>query len=137
MPGLSVELAARYGAPVVATNDVRFLQPEDFEAHEARVCIHEGRTLDDPRRPRHYTDLQYLRSAEEMAALFADLPEALENSLEIAKRCNVELQLGTQFPAQFPVPAGQTTEDFLAAQPSGLEWRLERTLRACASRFAA
>jgi DNA polymerase-3 subunit alpha len=75
---LAVELAASSGCPVVATNDVRFLAREDFEAHEARVCIQEGRALADPRRPRSYSQFQYLRPAEEMQALFADLPEALE-----------------------------------------------------------
>ncbi|MGD2084009.1 MAG: PHP domain-containing protein, partial [Chromatiales bacterium] len=75
----SVDLAARSGVPVVATNDVRFLARDDFDAHEVRVCIHEGRTLDDPRRPRHYSDQQYLRTPEEMQALFSDVPEALEN----------------------------------------------------------
>ena len=79
---------------MVATNDVRFLVPEDFEAHEARVCIHEGRTLADPRRARRYSPEQYLRTPAEMAELFADLPEALANSVEIARRCSVDLELG-------------------------------------------
>ncbi len=135
---LGVALAARHGAPVVATNDVRFLQPEDFEAHEARVCIHEGRTLDDPRRPRHYSEQQYLRSAQEMVQLFADLPEALENTVEIAKRCNLELTLGRNFLPAFPVPAGQTTEGYLAEQSrEGLEWRLSRSFERSAEDFAA
>jgi len=135
---LSAELAARYGAPVVATNDVRFLHPQDFDAHEARVCIHDGRTLDDPRRPRRYSDQQYLRCAEEMVALFDDLPEALENTVEIAKRCNLELSLGRNFLPEFPVPAGQTTEEFLGAQSrAGLEWRLGRTFDLTANDFAA
>jgi len=90
----TVGLALAQGVPVVATNDVRFIAPEDFEAHEARVCIHEGRTLDDPHRVRRYSAQQYLRSAAEMQVLFADLPEALENSVEIARRCNLELALG-------------------------------------------
>ena len=99
----SVDLAIAKGVPVVATNDVRFLAPDDYEAHEVRVCIHEGRTLDDPRRPRHYSEEQYLRSPAEMALLFADCPEALENSVEIAKRCNLELNLGKSFLPAFPV----------------------------------
>jgi DNA polymerase-3 subunit alpha len=135
---LSVDLAARQGVPIVATNDVRFLRQEDFEAHEARVCIHEGRTLDDPRRPRRYSEEQYLRSAEEMVALFADLPEALENSVEIAKRCNLELTLGRNFLPAFPVPEGQTTEEYLAVQSrQGLEQRLARTFDTRAEGFAA
>ena len=92
-----VKLASALQCPIVATNDVRFLQADEFEAHEARVCIGEGRTLDDPRRPRNYTDQQYLRSPEEMAELFQDLPEALANTVEIAKRCNLILNLGTPY----------------------------------------
>jgi len=122
----AVGLAAACGVPVVATNDVRFLSAEDFEAHEARVCIHEGRTLDDRHRAHRYSAEQYLRSAEEMAGLFADLPEALENSVEIARRCSLELTLGqTSLPA-FPVPAGQSEREFLAAETRrGLDQRLE------------
>src|SRR5690606_4720526 len=93
----AVDLACRTGVPLVATNDVRFLKQEDFEAHETRVCIGESRTLDDPRRPRNYSEEQYLKSPEEMAELFSDLPEALENTLEIAKRCNIEVPLGKYF----------------------------------------
>jgi len=122
-----VELAARKGVPVVATNDVRFLDAEDFEAHEARVCIHDGRTLNDPRRPRLYSPEQYLRTPEEMAELFADLPEALENSIEIARRCNLELNLGQSFLPDFPIPEGMATEAFFAAESKrGLGQRLER-----------
>lgn len=80
----AVALAGMMNVPVVATNDVRFLKPTDFEAHETRVCIHDSRTLDDPRRPKRYSEQQYLKTPEEMAELFADIPEALENSVEIA-----------------------------------------------------
>ncbi len=121
----SVALATRHQVPVVATNDVRFLRREDFEAHEARVCIHEGRTLDDPRRPRPYSEEQYLRTPGEMASLFSDIPEALENSLEIARRCNLELKLGQSFLPDFPVPEGQTLGDWLRAEARrGLSARL-------------
>ncbi len=121
----SVELAIAKDAPVVATNDVRFLHPEDFEAHEIRVCIHDGRTLDDPRRPRSYSEQQYLRSAEEMAELFADIPEALENSVEIAKRCNLELKLGENFLPDFPVPEGMSVEEyFIQESRKGLQRRM-------------
>ncbi|MEJ2529814.1 MAG: hypothetical protein P8Z39_07010, partial [Gammaproteobacteria bacterium] len=75
----------------------RFIKQDDFAAHEVRVCIHDGRTLDDPRRPKNYTPQQYLRSQEEMAELFSDLPEALANSVEIAKRCSLELTLGKNY----------------------------------------
>ncbi len=134
----SVELAAAKGVPVVATNDVRFLVPQDFEAHEVRVCIHQGFTLGDNRRPRHYSEEQYLRGPEEMAELFADIPEALENSIEIAKRCNLELTLGQNFLPNFPVPAGMTTEEHFAdISRQGLEWRLTRLFDPAAPDFAA
>lgn len=110
----ALAFADRHQLPVVATNDVRFLSPDDFDAHEARVCIHEGYTLGDPRRPKRYSQQQYLRSAEEMAALFADIPEALENTVEIAKRCTVELQLGRSFLPRFPIPGEKTTEEYLS-----------------------
>ena len=110
--------------PVVATNDVRFLRPEDFEAHEARVCIHEGTMIADASRPRRYSEEQYLRSPDEMATLFADLPEALENSVEIARRLNLEIKLGKPSLPAYPVPAGQTTEEHLREESKlGLEQR--------------
>ncbi|MCK9533314.1 MAG: DNA polymerase III subunit alpha [Pseudomonas sp.] len=125
----AVALAARTGVPVVATNDVRFLKQEDYAAHETRVCIGEGRALDDPRRPRIYSEQQYLKNPEEMAELFADLPEALANSVEIAKRCNIEVQLGTHFLPDFPVPAGMTIDDYLRKVSfDGLDERLSVTL---------
>jgi len=121
----AVELAAATGCPVVATNDVRFLRQEDFEAHEARVCIQRGRVLDDPNRPRDYSEQQYLRTAQEMAVLFADLPEALSNSVEIAKRCNVELSLGESYLPEYEVPDGLTISEFLEQESrQGLVWRL-------------
>jgi DNA polymerase III subunit alpha len=109
----AVTLAAATGTPVVASNDVRFLDAADFDAHEARVCIHQGHTLSDPRRPKDYSDEQFLRSPTEMAALFQDLPEALENSVEIARRCNLELELGKTFLPDFPVPEGETAGSYL------------------------
>ena len=121
----AVALAERCSAPLVATNDVRFLRQEDFEAHETRVCIGEGRTLGDPRRPRNYSDQQYLKTPAEMAELFADLPEALENTVEIAKRCNIEVRLGKYFLPNFPVPEGMTIDDYLRqVSHEGLEERL-------------
>ncbi|MEF3076301.1 DNA polymerase III subunit alpha [Methylobacter sp. Wu1] len=121
----AVELALAADLPVVATNDVRFIHQKDFEAHEVRVCINQGRVLDDARRPRDYTDQQYLRSSEEMQALFADIPEALENTVEIAKRCNLKLTLGQNFLPDFPVPAGVSLGDHLIdSARKGLEERL-------------
>jgi DNA polymerase-3 subunit alpha len=112
----AVALAARHGVPVVATNDVRFLAPADFDAHEARVCIHDGALLADAARVRRYTPQQYLRSAEEMRALFADIPEALANSVEIARRCSLMLELGKARLPDYPVPAGSTPNEFIAAE---------------------
>lgn len=121
----SVALANQLGLPLVATNDVRFLDQDDFDAHEARVCIHDGAALDDPRRPRRYSDQQYLKSAEEMAELFSDLPEALANSVEIAQRCTVNITLGENFLPAFPLPEEQTIEQFLEQESrTGLDKRL-------------
>ncbi len=110
----AVELAGEQGCPVVATNDVRFLSSDEFEAHEARVCIGDGRTLDDPRRARLYSEQQYLRTAAEMVELFADIPEALENTVEIAKRCSVSMVLGQPFLPNYPVPEGESIEQYLS-----------------------
>ncbi|MCG7645047.1 DNA polymerase III subunit alpha [Alteromonas sp. Cnat3-28] len=122
---LAVELAEQRSLPVVATNEVCFIDREGFDAHEIRVCIHDGYTLDDNRRPKRYSDQQYLRTAEEMVELFSDIPEAIENTVEIAKRCNVTVRLNEYFLPQFPT-GGMTTEDFLVkVSEEGLEERLE------------
>ncbi|MCC6206955.1 MAG: DNA polymerase III subunit alpha, partial [Gammaproteobacteria bacterium] len=128
-----VELALEHAVPVVATNDVRFLTPQDFEAHEARVCIHSGRTLDDARRPHHYSAQQYLRTPEEMAELFADIPEALANTVEIARRCNLELTLGTNVLPDFPTPEGMNADEYFAVEArAGLKRRMQG-MSACAT----
>ena len=124
----TVDLALAMGLPVVAGNDVRFLERGDFEAHDARVCIHEGRILADPRRPRMYSEEQYLKSPEEMAALFEDLPEALENAVEIARRCTVTVELGGSHLPEFPVPEGHDLDAWFAERSrAGLQWRLRGT----------
>jgi DNA polymerase-3 subunit alpha len=121
----AVNLAGRRGVPVVATNDVRFLKQSDFESHEARVCIHDGALLADANRVRRYTAHQYLRSPEEMARLFADIPEALANSVEIARRASLALKLGQVRLPAYPVPGGMTTEEFLRTEAeAGLDKRL-------------
>ncbi|EMB51507.1 DNA polymerase III subunit alpha [Vibrio mimicus] len=121
----ALELAEQYELPVVATNEVVFITEESFEAHEIRVAIHDGYTLEDPRRPKNYSPKQYLRSEAEMCELFADIPEALENSVEIAKRCNVTVRLGEYFLPNFPTE-GMAIEDFLVMKSrEGLEERLE------------
>ncbi|MEX2468627.1 MAG: DNA polymerase III subunit alpha [Pseudohongiellaceae bacterium] len=124
----AVKLALASGCPVVATNNVRFIAEEDFDAHEVRVCINDRRTLDDPRRPHNYSDQQYLKSAEEMLALFADIPEAIANAGEIVKRCNLGLTLGQPSLPNYPVPAGMQLEEYLANLSSaGLHRRLEKS----------
>ncbi len=121
----AVELAAELDLPVVATHPVQFLEPGDFKAHEARVCIAQGYVLADKRRPRDFTEEQYLKNEDEMCALFADLPEALENTVEIARRCSLTVQLGTNFLPLFPTPEGMTLDDFLVHEARrGLEERL-------------
>lgn len=123
---LAVQIANALDLPLVASNDVRFLERGNFEAHETRVCINDGRTLDDPRRERLYSEEQYLKSPEEMWELFSDLPEALENTLEIAKRCNLHLTLGESFLPNYPIPEGQTLESFFRnLSLAGLEERLK------------
>ncbi|MFA0570081.1 DNA polymerase III subunit alpha [Vibrio gallaecicus] len=120
----ALELAEQAELPVVATNEVVFLTEDLFDAHEIRVAIHDGYTIVDPRRPKNYSPQQYLRTEEEMCELFSDIPEALENSVEIAKRCNVTVRLGEYFLPNFPTE-GLAIEDFLIKKSEeGLERRL-------------
>jgi len=112
----SVALASRLGLPVVATHPVQFLDAGDFRAHEARVCIATGHILGDQRRPRRFTPEQYFKRQDEMARLFADIPQALENSIEIARRCNLAIELGKSRLPAFPTPAGVSVEDYLRQQ---------------------
>lgn len=120
----AVKLAIQYDLPVVATNNVRFLKQDNFEAHEVRTCISDGFTLDDSRREKRYTNQQYLRSTDEMVALFSDIPEAIENTVQIAQRCNAGITLGEYFLPNFPT-GDMSTEAFLVKQSEiGLEKRL-------------
>ncbi|MDY0012333.1 MAG: DNA polymerase III subunit alpha [Rhodocyclaceae bacterium] len=122
----ALALAGRLGLPVVATHPIQFNQVEDFKAHEARVCIAQGHVLADKRRPKDFTEEQYFKTQEEMCALFADIPEALENAVEIARRASLTVQLGKNFLPQFPTPEGMTLDDFLVAEAkAGLEVRLQ------------
>ncbi len=128
----AIDIATRMNIPIVATNNVRFLMPidpevspSDFEAHEARVCIQRGEILDDPRRSKDYIETQYFRTKEEMIELFSDLPEALINSVKIAEKCNLDLELGKFYLPDFEVPKGQTREDHLRSiSKEGLKKRL-------------
>jgi DNA polymerase-3 subunit alpha len=134
----AVDLAGRRRLPIVATNDVRFITASEFEAHEARVCIQHGWTLADPSRPRRYSGQQFLRGPDAMAALFADLPEALENTLAVARRCNLELALGETHLPDYPVPAGRTMVDHLRAEAAaGLEMRLAENPGVAAGAYEA
>ena len=108
-----LDLGAALNLPAVATHPIQFLAPDDFKAHEARVCIAEGMMLGDPRRPRPFTAEQYFKTPDEMAELFADLPEALQNSVEIAKRCNLTLELGKSRLPVFPTPDGMSLDDYM------------------------
>ena len=122
-----LDLAIGTNTPVVASNNVRFVHADDFYAHEARVCIHQGRLLDDKRREREHVDQQYLKSPAEMAEAFADLPVALENTWHLAQRCNLELTLGEYALPAFPVPEGETEDEFLRRKAAeGLDARLQR-----------
>jgi DNA polymerase III subunit alpha len=121
----AMDLAQSQGVPAVATNDVRFLTRAEFEAHEARVCIHDGALLADSSRARRYSEEQYLKSPAEMSELYADAPELLRNSVEIAKRCSLEIRLGESILPAYPVPAGSSTEGFLREESQrGLDARL-------------
>ncbi len=134
----ALALIARQAVAVVATNDVRFLERDDFEAHEARVCIRDGTLLDDPSRISRYSAQQYLRSPDEMLELFADLPEALENTLEVARRCSLEIEFGKSFLPSFEVPPGHTTASYLKVEAeAGLKARLRFLEQTPALRFRA
>ncbi len=123
----ALHAASQRGIAVIASNDARFLDADGFEAHEARVCISTGRVLDDPKRPRDYSAEQYLKSSEQMAELFADIPDAISNAAALAMRCNVELKLGEYALPAFPVPDGHTIESWLREEArAGLAKRLDK-----------
>jgi len=133
----ALSLASRMSCPVVATNDVRFVKPADFEAHEIRVCIQQGYEVTNARRPRNYSEQQYLRSESEMEALFADIPQALENTVQIAMSCNLDIALGDPRLPDFPVPEGMDENDYLRSlSQQGLEDRLSRLYDTGADNFA-
>ncbi len=121
----TVRLANELALPVVATHPIQFISAEDFKAHEARVCIAEGYVLNDKRRVKQFTTQQHFKTQAEMVQLFADLPEALQNSVEIAKRCNLTLRLGKNFLPDFPTPNGESLDQFLRDESQrGLERRM-------------
>ena len=109
----AIHLADNFSVPVVATNDVRFLSKDDYHAHEARVCIQDGTILSDPNRKKSYSEHQYMKTASEISDLFSDIPEALSNTVEIAKRCSLNLDLGKSFLPVFPIPDNDSAENYL------------------------
>jgi DNA polymerase-3 subunit alpha len=118
-------IAGKLKLPMVATQPIQFITQDDFEAHEARTCISEGYVLADKRRPKRFTPEQYFKTQSDMTTLFADMPEALQNTVEIAKRCNLNITLGENFLPAFPTPDGMTLNDFLVAEAKvGLHKRL-------------
>ncbi|MGM8888286.1 DNA polymerase III subunit alpha, partial [Psychrobacter sp. 1U2] len=123
----AIHSGAKHNIPLIAHNDVRFLEQEDFDAHEARVCIAGSYVLADPNRPRLYSDEQYLKTQEQMAQLFDDIPQVINNTLRLATRCNVILTLGINVLPDFPVPEGETIESFFRAESQrGLNHRLDK-----------
>ncbi len=123
----ALALASTHGVPVVATHPIQFIDTDSFRAHEARVCVSEGYTLGDPRRKREFTTEQYFKSQAQMAELFSDLPGALANSVEIAKRCNLELELGKNRLPDYPTPAGMSLNDYLKQETQArLDTRMEQ-----------
>jgi len=120
-----LSVASQLDIPVVATQPIQFIKQDDFQAYEARTCIAEGYMLADKRRPKKFTDEQYFKTQAEMGLLFADLPEALANSIQIAKRCNLTLTLGENFLPDFPTPNQQDLPTYMAEQSmKGLQKRL-------------
>jgi DNA polymerase-3 subunit alpha len=118
-------IASALQLPMVATQPIQFISPDDFRAHEARTCISEGYVLADTRRPKNFTTAQYFKTQQQMCELFADLPEALQNTVEIAKRCNLTLTLGENYLPAFPTPDNVTLDDFLVSEAKiGLHKRL-------------
>jgi DNA polymerase-3 subunit alpha len=125
--GATLALAVKLRLPVVATHPVQFTSLDDFKAHEARVCISQGYVLGDQRRPKLFTPEQYFKTQDEMAQLFADVPQALENAVEIARRCNLEIELGKSRLPAFPTPKGVSLDAFLQSEAEkGLARRIEK-----------
>ena len=129
---LIIDLGLEVEVPIVATNAVQFIDQNDSEAHEARICIAEGGLLDDARRSKNFSNHQYLKTSEEMMSLFEDYPQVIENSSEIAKRCNLHFELFEKnYLPLFPTPDGMSIADFFSQESKkGLELRL-KDLKIC------
>ncbi|WP_019672970.1 DNA polymerase III subunit alpha [Psychrobacter lutiphocae] len=123
----AINVGAQQGIAIVAHNDVRFLVEDDFDAHEARVCIATSHVLADPNRPHDYSSEQYLKTQQQMIELFADIPQVIDNTVVLAQRCNVTLTLGINVLPEFPVPEGETIESFFRSESQrGLNARLDK-----------
>ncbi|HMA09721.1 MAG TPA: DNA polymerase III subunit alpha, partial [Ramlibacter sp.] len=134
----AVQLAARLNLPVVATHPIQFTLEDDYEAHEARVCIAEGEILGNQRRVRKFTREQYFKSAAQMERLFADVPSAVANTAEIARRCNLVLELGKPHLPDYPTPNGMPIEAYFRfASQQGLQERMLHLYPDAAQRAAA
>ena len=122
-----IHASHRNQLPIIAHNDVRFISQEDFDAHEVRVCIAGSYVLADPNRPKEYSDAQYLKTQKQMSDLFADLPTVIDNTISLAKRCNVILTLGENRLPDYPVPVGESIESFFRSESArGLDKRLDK-----------
>lgn len=122
-----IHASHRHQLPIIAHNDVRFISQEDFDAHEVRVCIAGSYVLADPNRPKEYSDAQYLKTQKQMSDLFADLPTVIDNTISLAKRCNVILTLGENRLPDYPVPVGESIESFFRSESArGLDKRLDK-----------
>lgn len=122
-----IHASHRHQFPIIAHNDVRFISQEDFDAHEVRVCIAGSYVLADPNRPKEYSDAQYLKTQKQMSDLFADLPTVIDNTISLAKRCNVILTLGENRLPDYPVPVGESIESFFRSESArGLDKRLDK-----------
>lgn len=122
-----IHASHRHQLPIIAHNDVRFISQEDFDAHEVRVCIAGSYVLADPNRPKEYSDAQYLKTQKQMSDLFADLPTVIDNTVSLAKRCNVILTLGENRLPDYPVPVGESIESFFRSESArGLDKRLDK-----------
>jgi DNA polymerase-3 subunit alpha len=110
---LHLKLAIQTNTPLVATHPIQFIYTDDFQAHEAKTCIAEGYILGDQRRPKNFTNQQYFKTQAEMVALFEDIPGAIENTIEISKRCNFEFKLGEVYLPNFPIPDNSSVPEYL------------------------
>ncbi|MDC0423553.1 DNA polymerase III subunit alpha [Methylophilaceae bacterium] len=122
----ALHLAVEHGVPVVASHPIQFMTESDFMAHEAKTCIADGYVLGDQRRPKLYSHEQYFKDSDQMQELFKDIPSALQNTIEISRRCNFEFSLGDSYLPDFPIPEGIKIDDYLLIESKkGLDQRMK------------